>query len=540
MDNAIEGYNRSARTTCSVPQLQGYCRQFGLLKNLKRRGTAYLDALRQFSNDPPRWKLHRERPTQRPSLKTKKKPTYSKNQRIEAGKERKVEIEGWVAKVNVLVNDPYGIVPSMSNSAAIFNRKKHAAQGHISSETTKLFSSLATLEQNSIFYEKFSMTLSRGRNITFSMKDIREYPSVNMPKLSPLQYLQKLQAFWDDDLPTWDPQNICPTIGGEKLAVKYWKEVFAKAGHWRESRIRTQWHGWKALMSGLESHGNSVERFLQVHRDREQGLGIKMIVKHLREQKRKDPESIRTLLISNSKSWSKKQSPWCFNNEVMRIVEKGYSHGGGQKEPSNTKHSAQNRKVLEGILVNSAVRRLSGIVNSAYKKFSPNMYEEYKECNARLHDWKPSLHQNFKNSVFAATTIKYSDENAQTVADDHYDHVNHAPGSCTISNVGDHGDTRGGEIFPTASSIIIQSAILRIRIYLSNLASVVTPLLTRYSAGALFRYVYNGFRNDKDRLARATAQELQEWKQESTQRWKRSLEKFRVWLPNESVSKSKE
>lgn len=42
-------------------------------------------------------------------------------------------------------------------------------------------------------------------------------------------------------------------------------------------------------MSGLESHGYSVERFLQTHwdMDREQGLGIKVITKYLREQKQK-------------------------------------------------------------------------------------------------------------------------------------------------------------------------------------------------------------------------------------------------------------
>ncbi|KAF9064405.1 hypothetical protein BDP27DRAFT_1367230 [Rhodocollybia butyracea] len=151
-----------------------------------------------------------------------------------------------IAKLaRVGVGDPYGIVaelarvgdfvPSTLSSVEIFNRTKDASQS--------------------------------GRNITFSTSDIREYPS----------YLQKLQTFWDDDLPTWDPRNICPTIGGERLAAKDWKMVFSKVGHWR------------ALMSGLESHGYSVERFLQAHwdMDREQGLGIKVITKYLREQKQK-------------------------------------------------------------------------------------------------------------------------------------------------------------------------------------------------------------------------------------------------------------
>lgn len=60
--------------------------------------------------------------------------------------------------------------------------------------------------------------------------------------------------------------------------------------------------------------------------------------------------------------------------------------------------------------------------------------------------------------------------------------------------------------------------------------------ITQYSAGALFRYVGNGFRNDKDRLARATVQERKQWKQENTQRWKEALSKFRIWLPAKSDS----
>ncbi|KAF9025184.1 hypothetical protein BDP27DRAFT_1437960 [Rhodocollybia butyracea] len=166
--------------------------------------------------------------------------------------DRTVEAEGWVclfhsfssqlpnsgiAKLaRVGVGDPYGIVaeltrvgdivPSTLSSVEIFNRTKAASQRYTSSETTKLLGSLAALEQTSVFCEKFNMTLSSGRNITFSTSDIREYPSVRMPKLSLLQYLHKLQTFWDDDLPTWDPQNICPTIGGERLAAKDWKMFF--------------------------------------------------------------------------------------------------------------------------------------------------------------------------------------------------------------------------------------------------------------------------------------------------------------------------
>ncbi|KAF9060459.1 hypothetical protein BDP27DRAFT_1171801, partial [Rhodocollybia butyracea] len=215
-------------------------------------------------------------------------------------------------------------------------------------------------------------------------------------------------------------------------------------------------------------------------------------------------------VIQKDKKNSKFTAKHLNNRQGPFVAESiGYSHGGGQRQPSNTKHSARNLKVLTGILANPAIQRLSGLVNSAYKKFSPGMHEEYTKCNELHHQWKPSLRQNFKNSVFAATTINYGDENDQTVAGDHLDHGNYAPGGCTVSNVGNHDDTKGGEMvlwnlgvvlrFPAVTSIIINSAIVRHQ----NLP--VQPgerrySITQYSAGALFRYVFNGFRNDKDRL----------------------------------------
>lgn len=196
---------------------------------------------------------------------------------------------------------------------------------------------------------------------------------------------------------------------------------------------------------------------------------------------------------------------------------------------------------METILANPAVRRLSGIANSAYKKFCPGIYEEYETTNNVLHDWKPSLRQNFKDSVFAATTINFGN---QVVTDDHVDAANYGPGGCAIANAGDFDDTKGGEIvlwtlgiilrFPAASNVIIHSGLVRH----SNLpiqAGERRYSITQYSAGALFRFVFNRFRNDKDRLARATAQEKERWKQESSQRWKSALNKFRVWLPKQKV-----
>lgn len=125
--------------------------------------------------------------------------------------------------------------------------------------------------------------------------------------------------------------------------------------------------------------------------------------------------------------------------------------------------------------------------------------------------------KNFKRSVFAACTINFG---PQTVTSDHCDSGNYGPGGCTISSAGYYSDKQGGEIvlwtlgvvvrFPAACTVIIPSAIVRH----SNLAILPGERrysITQYSAGALFRFRGNGFQNDKDRLAHATAKEKVEW-----------------------------
>ena len=208
--------------------------------------------------------------------------------------------------------------------------------------------------------------------------------------------------------------------------------------------------------------------------------------------------------------------------------------------PSNTKHSRRNLKVLQTILANPAVCRLSGLVNSAYKQFCPGIYQEYKDNSDALHSWDPSLRQNFPKSVFAATTVNFGDENGQAITEDHVDSNNYGPGGCTISNGGRFNDRCGGELvlwtlgvavrFPAASSAIILSGLVRHQ-NLPIQPGETRYSITQYSAGALFRYVANGFRNDKERLAHASAAEKQAWKVESAQRWKSSLAKFRIFTP---------
>ncbi|KIK50091.1 hypothetical protein GYMLUDRAFT_51398 [Collybiopsis luxurians FD-317 M1] len=215
----------------------------------------------------------------------------------------------------------------------------------------------------------------------------------------------------------------------------------------------------------------------------------------------------------------------------------GYSHGGGQTCPSNTKHSKRNAQVLQTLLSNDAVQRVSGLVNSGYRRFCPEMYAEYKANDEALRSSNPTLRKNFPDSVFAATTFNLG---PQTVTPDHVDHGNNGPGGCAITSAGDFDDAKGGELvlwdlgivirFPPGSSIIILSAILRH----SNLP--IQPgekrySITQYSAGALFRFAANGMKNDKDYLPTATPEQVEEYIRERRTRWEKSLKKFTTYTP---------
>jgi len=301
-------------TKCSIADLQRRCKEFGL-KNVQRRGTEYLRALREFSSDSSKWIPSAQTPRPlsiRRSSGGKQRKNRIDQQRIEK-RDRKAEIRAWLKRVDLSISG----IPSHMSSPAVAT-KNHLIRCPPSQGIAILLTQPVSFEESSrTFHEKFTATLSRDRRITFTLEDVQNYPIVKMPNTSSL-YLTKLQEIWDDDLPTWDSQNICPTIGGEKLAAKYWKDIFRKAGHWGRSKIRRRWLVWKALMSELESHDYSTSRFWKTYwdADREQGLGIQVISDRLQERKRCEQKLLKEDLSAS------RISQTCFElNEV--VMDKG-------------------------------------------------------------------------------------------------------------------------------------------------------------------------------------------------------------------------
>lgn len=117
----------------------------------------------------------------------------------------------------------------------------------------------------------------------------------------------------------------------------------------------------------------------------------------------------------------------------------------------------------------------------------------------RLRDHDQMLEWNFSNSVFPATTVNFG---PNATCYDHLDSANAAAGWCAITPAGSYDPKRGGHLiifdintvveFPPGSTILIPSSVMRH----GN-----TPIqkgetrvgITQYAAGALFRWVDNGF-----------------------------------------------
>lgn len=114
------------------------------------------------------------------------------------------------------------------------------------------------------------------------------------------------------------------------------------------------------------------------------------------------------------------------------------------------------------------------------------------------------LCRNFEGSAFAAATFNLGPRVCTSV---HRDHLNLPGGFCSITALGSYNPTQGGHLilwdlnliieFPPGTTILVASAVIAH----SNLpvsGGETRMSFTQYSAGALFRYVDDGFRLRKN------------------------------------------
>ncbi|KAE9393328.1 hypothetical protein BT96DRAFT_959100 [Gymnopus androsaceus JB14] len=193
----------------------------------------------------------------------------------------------------------------------------------------------------------------------------------------------------------------------------------------------------------------------------------------------------------------------------------GYSFGGGRETVGNVRiEGKKNREVFEGILKNENVERIAGFTNNMFNTFAHKPYMEYKETAEALQAHHPHLRPTSPKTVFAATTINMG---PRSFSPPHVDKGNNAGGWCVVTALGPFNPDKGGHFvlwdlklavrFPPGASILFPSALVT-HSNIPILEDEKRYSIIQYSAGALFRWRYNGFKSDKAFLASATQDQL--------------------------------
>ncbi|KAF8131775.1 hypothetical protein K438DRAFT_1694725, partial [Mycena galopus ATCC 62051] len=182
----------------------------------------------------------------------------------------------------------------------------------------------------------------------------------------------------------------------------------------------------------------------------------------------------------------------------------GVSFGGGQEEPGHLQNHPTNVEIIDEMLENEYVQRISGFANCLMWAFAPILAIFCASQMALLAARNSALRWPFLGSIFAACTFNFGPRAATCP---HLDFGNLAWSWCAITALGWFDADRGGHLilwdlklvirFPAGSTILIPSAILRH----SNVPVQQHEKrfsVTQYSAGGLFRWIRNGYMTDED------------------------------------------
>ncbi|KAJ7818012.1 hypothetical protein B0H13DRAFT_1662247 [Mycena leptocephala] len=251
--------------------------------------------------------------------------------------------------------------------------------------------------------------------------------------------------------------------------------------------------------------------------------------------------------IYTEPKWRRKASlagavPRCGPHAAKSV---GASMGGGQTHPQNLAHGVRNLAIFARLFGVKSIERIVGWTNMLFMAFAPDLHEFYRVTLNDLCAWDHQqtrakhIFRNFSESlsVFATATFNFG---PATVTLPHLNFRNLAWGWCAITALGNFNPDRGSHLvlwdlkmiirLPPGSTILLPSAILRH----SNIK--IFPHETRFSftqftPAGLFRWVYNGFRTDKDVDGSKTTSsaERERRQRDRAQRWQEELKMHRKW-----------
>lgn len=170
------------------------------------------------------------------------------------------------------------------------------------------------------------------------------------------------------------------------------------------------------------------------------------------------------------------------------------------------KLSERNERAFNAFCANQYVKRVAGFADSGFAYYAPKMYARYCKYFTQLRDRDPSLKWNFPGSVFPAVTANFGKAAASY---DHLDYANAAAGWCSITSAGTFDPKKGGHLilfdinqvieFPSGSTILIPSSVMRHgNTPIQEEEGETRVSMTQYAAGALFRWIDNGFIRQED------------------------------------------
>jgi hypothetical protein len=185
-----------------------------------------------------------------------------------------------------------------------------------------------------------------------------------------------------------------------------------------------------------------------------------------------------------------------------KVLHFGMFHGQGPPRPFIYNNDGRVKTVRQ-LRESPELQAVAGFQDGVFATWFPDLYDLYETTMKTV--WEEcGFEPNFPTSHFPAATANLGPQ-VQTFR--HRDFMNYAGGVCLITCMGNHDPTKGGHLvlwelgiftqFPSGSTVTIPSAIITH----SNLP--VAPhekrvSFTQYAAGALFRWVDNGCKNDTE------------------------------------------
>ncbi|KAJ3504924.1 hypothetical protein NMY22_g17761 [Coprinellus aureogranulatus] len=215
--------------------------------------------------------------------------------------------------------------------------------------------------------------------------------------------------------------------------------------------------------------------------------------------------------------------------EGFVAVNFGIGAGHGPRQPYNLRQSAdQHPEAVEALLRSRALERLAAHQSASLKAYVPKVYDHYHSHTVPVRERLRSLKPNWTKSIFSAAACNIGHRVATRF---HCDCRNLAFGFCAVHAVGKFDHTRGGHIvlkepklaieFPAGCHILLPSA---------TITHGNTPVqegevrasFTQYTAGAMFRYVDNGFGTEAQ-LKRKDKAKYREMLEKKPARWEKGL-----------------